>query len=165
MDQRPSVVPEQSFRSAPKPKPREGEASQPEPLIAILKRASGPDENDKRAPRPAAVLQLSSAAPEPARKPAAQPDRPAGDPLDEAGHALIALLQTAAAASNEEYDRATILAGRLAGDLRASESRIKELEAEVSHFRERAARAEQWLQQIGQEIESKLIAPRRGGPG
>jgi hypothetical protein len=74
-------------------------------------------------------------------------------------------LQNAAEASNQELDRASIMAGRLAGELRATENRIRELEAEVAHYRDRAARAEDWLQQIGQEIQAKLLPPRRGGQG
>src|SRR5882672_12204704 len=169
MDQRPGVVPEQVLKSESKPKskpkPREDEGGVPDSLMAILKRASGPDEKEKRPAKLAPAQQPASAAPEQARKPAGQSDRWEDDPIDAAGHALVALLQTAAAASTEEYDRASILAGRLAGELRATENRIRELEAEVSHFRERAARAEDWLQQIGQEIQSKLLGPRRGEPG
>ena len=44
--------------------------------------------------------------------------------------------------------------------LRAAEERINQLEAEVELFRDRAARAERWLQTIQNEIEEKLIAPR-----
>src|SRR5262249_46402765 len=156
----------------------------PESLIAILKRASGPDDKQKRPPKLAPVPP-ASAAPAPPRLPprppvrAAErpeqaerperaervnrPERPGDDPVDAAGHALIAMLQSAAEASNEELDRASIMAGRLAGELRATESRMRELEAEVAHYRDRAARAEEWLQQIGQEIQSKLMPPRRGG--
>ena len=82
------------------------------------------------------------------------------DSVDKAGRALIAMLQKAAGVSNEEHERATILAGKLAGELRTSENRVKQLEAEVSLFRDRAARAEEWLQRISREIESKLIAPQ-----
>jgi predicted nucleic acid-binding Zn-ribbon protein len=45
-------------------------------------------------------------------------------------------------------------------ELRAAEDRINQLESEVQLFRDRAARAEQWLQTIHKEIEEKLIAPR-----
>jgi hypothetical protein len=44
--------------------------------------------------------------------------------------------------------------------LRAAEDRITQLEAEVALFRDRATRAEGWLQTIHSEIEQKLIAPR-----
>ena len=45
-------------------------------------------------------------------------------------------------------------------ELRAAEERISQLEAEVELFRDRAVRAERWLQTIQKEIEAKLIAPR-----
>jgi len=46
--------------------------------------------------------------------------------------------------------------------LRAAEDRINQLEAEVELLRDRAVRAERWLQTIQKEIEEKLIAPRSG---
>ena len=45
-------------------------------------------------------------------------------------------------------------------ELRGAQDRINQLEAEVELFRDRAARAERWLQTIHKEIEEKLIAPR-----
>jgi chromosome segregation ATPase len=44
-------------------------------------------------------------------------------------------------------------------ELRAAEDRIAQLEAEVERLRDRATRAERWLETIKQEIEEKLIAP------
>jgi hypothetical protein len=52
------------------------------------------------------------------------------------------------------------LAHKLAMQLRAAEDQITQLEAEVALFRDRATRAEGWLQTIHSEIEQKLIAPR-----
>jgi uncharacterized protein YigA (DUF484 family) len=52
------------------------------------------------------------------------------------------------------------LAHKLAMQLRGAEDRINRLEREVALFRDRAARAEGWLQTIHQEIEEKLIAAR-----
>jgi chromosome segregation ATPase len=49
---------------------------------------------------------------------------------------------------------------KLSMQLRAAEERINQLEAEIQLFRDRAARAEGWLQTIQKEIEEKLIAPR-----
>jgi hypothetical protein len=153
MDQRPSNG-----------KPREDKGGPPDSLMAILKRASGVDEKEQRAPKPAVLQQPSSPPPAPANPPANLPERRGDDPVDAAGHALIALLQSAAENSNAEYDRATINAGRLANELRAVEDRIRQYEAEAAHFRERAARAEEWLQRIAREVESQLIPSRRGGP-
>jgi hypothetical protein len=186
MAQTPGAVPEQPRQAAPKPGPVADHVPDPESLMAILKRATGPDDKAKRPAKLAAVPPPPppGAAPAPPRIPSRPPqraserpdrpdrperpermDRPEGDPIDSAGHAVIALLQNAAEASNQELDRASIMAGRLAGELRATENRIRELEAEVAHYRDRAARAEDWLQQIGQEIQSKLLPPRRGGQG
>ena len=74
--------------------------------------------------------------------------------------AIIAKIQKAAELSNENCDRAMKLAHKLSMQLRAAEERISQLEAEVELFRDRAARAEGWLQTIQKEIEEKLIAPR-----
>ena len=52
------------------------------------------------------------------------------------------------------------LAHKLSMELRAAEERINQLEGEIQLFRERAARAERWLQTIQKEIEEKLIIPR-----
>ena len=81
-------------------------------------------------------------------------------PLDEAGQAIVAKIQRAAELANENCDRAMSLAHKLSMELRAAEDRINQLESEVQLFRERAARAEGWLQTIHKEIEEKLITPR-----
>ena len=80
--------------------------------------------------------------------------------VEEAGEAIIAKIQKAADLSNENCDRAMKLAHKLSMQLRAAEDRINQLEAEVELFRDRAVRAERWLQTIQKEIEEKLIAPR-----
>jgi hypothetical protein len=93
------------------------------------------------------------------------PPKPQSDnPADEAGQAVIAQIQKAAELANENCDRAMALAHKLAMQLRAAEDQITQLEAEVALFRDRATRAEGWLQTIHSEIEQKLIAPR-SAPG
>jgi hypothetical protein len=79
---------------------------------------------------------------------------------DEAGQAVIAKIRKAAELSHETCDRAMALAHKLAMQLRAAEDRINRLEREVALFRDRAARAEGWLQTIHKEIEEKRITPR-----
>jgi chromosome segregation ATPase len=81
-------------------------------------------------------------------------------PVEEAGEAIIAKIQKAADLSNENCDRAMKLAHKVSMQLRAAEDRINQLEAEVELLRDRAVRAERWLQTIQKEIEEKLIAPR-----
>ena len=80
--------------------------------------------------------------------------------VEEAGQAIVAKIQRAAELANENCDRAMKSAHKLAMELRAAEDRINKLEADVQVFRERAARAEGWLQTIHQENEQKLITPR-----
>jgi len=86
--------------------------------------------------------------------------RPYDTPLDEAGQAIVAKIQRAAELANENCDRAMKLAHKLSMELRGAEDRINQLESEVQLFRDRAARAEGWLQTIHKEIEEKLIEPR-----
>jgi hypothetical protein len=54
---------------------------------------------------------------------------------------VITVLNKAVSISNEVHKRAMALTDDLANKLRTTERRIKELEEEVSHFRDRAARA------------------------
>ena len=81
------------------------------------------------------------------------------DPIDQAGQGVLTLVQQAANISNENADRAMSMAHRLSLKLRAAEDRIAELQAETERLQARAARAEQWLEAIKNEIEDKLIAP------
>ena len=81
------------------------------------------------------------------------------EPIDRAGHAVIALLQKAADIAEENIERAMTVAHRLSLELRTAEDRIRELEGEVEHLESRATRAEQWLGAIKKEIEDTLIAP------
>jgi hypothetical protein len=80
--------------------------------------------------------------------------------VEEVGQAIVTKIQRAADLSNENCDRALAFAHKLSMQLRTAEDRISQLEAEVELFRDRAVRAERWLQTIQKEIEEKLIAPR-----
>jgi hypothetical protein len=73
------------------------------------------------------------------------PPRSDGDPLDQSGQAIVALLQQAATLSNETCDRANGLAGRLSLQLHVAEGRINELEADIEQSRDRAAQLQMWL--------------------
>ena len=83
--------------------------------------------------------------------------------VDEAGEAIVAQIRTAADFAKEDCDRAMSLAHKLSMELRSAEERTHEMEAEVEHWRERAARAEQWLRIIQNEIEEKLLVSHRSG--
>jgi hypothetical protein len=80
------------------------------------------------------------------------------DVVDQAGHRIVALLREAADISAENAERAMTMAHKTKMELRAAEERITLLEAEVERLRDRATRAEGWLEAIKQEIENKLIA-------
>ena len=83
-----------------------------------------------------------------------------GAQVEEIGQAIVKKIQSAADLSNENCDRALALAHKLSMQLRTAEDRINQLEAEVELLRDRAVRAERWLQTIQKEIEERLIAPR-----
>jgi hypothetical protein len=82
------------------------------------------------------------------------------DPTDRCGRGVIAMIHKAANLRNDSCDRAMTLAREISVQLRAAEDRINQLQAEIEHFRYRAARAEGWLQVIQKEIEERLIVPR-----
>jgi DNA repair ATPase RecN len=88
------------------------------------------------------------------------PERTRGDPIDEAGHALLGMLHQATEHANEVSEHARGFADQVAAQLRAVENRIKELDAEIAHYRARATNAEDWLQRIQHEIGDLLISPR-----
>jgi hypothetical protein len=71
---------------------------------------------------------------------------------------VLALVQQAANISKENADRAMSMAHRLSLELRAAEDRIAELQAETERLQTRAARAEQWLEAIKNEIDSRFQA-------
>jgi hypothetical protein len=102
----------------------------------------------------------STNAPEPVPKFAPKDKARDDDPTDQSGRAVVAMLQQAANLSNENCDRAMSLAHKLSIQLRAAEDRINQLQADVEHFQNRAAHAENWLRMIEKEIEKKLLAPR-----
>ena len=80
--------------------------------------------------------------------------------LDDAGQAIVAQIRTAADLAKEDCDRAMSLAHKLSMELRAAEVRTQQMARDVEHWQERAARAEQWLRTIQQEIEEKLLTRR-----
>ena len=74
------------------------------------------------------------------------------DPIDQAGQALVGMLN-GRALSQQNVERAVTMAHQLSMQLRASEDRVQQLESEVEHLESRARRSEGWLQAIKQEIE------------
>lgn len=97
--------------------------------------------------------------------PQPRPSQPSGaDPLDQSGQAIVAMLQEAVDVAKENCDRALELAHKFSLQLRAAEDRIVQLEGDVRHYQERAARAEKWLQRIQGEIEERFFR-NSGGHG
>jgi hypothetical protein len=82
---------------------------------------------------------------------------PADDVIDQRGDEIVAMLQKAAELSNTECTRSRTTANELSRQLRVTQDRLNELETEVEYFRNRAFRAETWLQRIQREIEQNLI--------
>jgi len=83
---------------------------------------------------------------------------------DDSGRSIVALLQKAADMAKEDCARAMDLAHKLSFQLRASEERLKAAEAEAAHFRDRAARAEQWLLRIYNEVEQTFFHGKERDP-
>src|SRR6516162_6460877 len=83
---------------------------------------------------------------------------------DDSGRAIVALLQKAAEMAKDDCARAMDLAHRLSSQLRAAEERARELEVEAAHFRDRAARAEEWLLRIHNEVENKFFQEKDSTP-
>jgi hypothetical protein len=86
------------------------------------------------------------------------------DSSDESAQAIIAMLQNAAGQSSD-CERAMSMADELTRQLRAAEDRISQLETEMEAFRDRAIRAETWLQLIQHEIEENFIAATAAAHG
>jgi hypothetical protein len=61
--------------------------------------------------------------------------------------------------AEENSQHALGVAHKLSLQLRSAEDRIKDLEADVRHYRDRADRAEKWLHQIAVEIEQRFFSP------
>ena len=94
--------------------------------------------------------------------PKGQPD--ANVVADDSGRTIVALLQKAADMAKEDCARAMDLAHKLSFQLRTSEERLREAEAEAAHFRDRAARAEQWLLRIHNEVEQTFFQKKERNP-
>ena len=97
---------------------------------------------------------------------------PSHDTLDRTGHEVLARLQRAAAIAEQNTQQAVALAHQASMQLRVAEDKIARLEQEMWGYKERAERAEGWLQRISQEIEQTFssrhtdaYAPRRSNTG
>ena len=88
----------------------------------------------------------------------AEPNDADPDPLDRVGQTVVNLLQRAADIAEENYDTAVGDAQKVSLQLQAAEDQIKELEAGIEYYKDRADRAESWLRQISLELEQRFVA-------
>ena len=76
---------------------------------------------------------------------------------DDAGQHVVALVQKASDMAKADCERAMDLANRASSELRAAEERARAFEQEANYFRDRAARAEQWLALIEREVQKAFF--------
>jgi hypothetical protein len=94
---------------------------------------------------------------------------PSHDTLDRAGQEILSKLQRAASIAEQNTQQAVALAHQASMQLRVAEDNVARLEQALWGYKERAERAEGWLQRISQEIDQAFssrqpdaYAPRRG---
>ena len=87
-----------------------------------------------------------------------------GDPLDRSGQAIVGMLQQAVDVAQQNCERAMDIAHKLSLKLREAEDRIAQLEGDIHHYQERAARAEKWMNRIHSEIEERFFKDGRSAP-
>ncbi len=80
------------------------------------------------------------------------------DTLDTAGQTILGLLHRAASMAEENSRHAVGVAQRLSQQLQDAKGRIRQLEADVKYYQDRAERADQWMAQISSEIQQRLLA-------
>jgi chromosome segregation ATPase len=85
------------------------------------------------------------------------------DVVDQAGNAILGLVDRAADTAVAEVQEAREFAAKLADELRAardqvrvSQDQINNLEAKVRYYQDRTDRAEKWLHQISSKIEQRF---------
>ena len=76
---------------------------------------------------------------------------------DDAGEHIVALVQQASDMAKADCQRAMDLAQRVSSQLRAAEERARAFEEEANYFRDRAARAEEWLVHIESELQQTFF--------
>jgi hypothetical protein len=89
---------------------------------------------------------------------------PEADVVDQAGKAILGLVDRAADTAVADVQEAREFAEKLADELRAardqlrvSQDQINSLEAKVRYYQDRTDRAEKWLHQISSKIEQRFF--------
>jgi hypothetical protein len=109
--------------------------------VGEQRHAQPPGGHNRHAPDPPAISQRPIGVPSEVLKFAPKKVRGDGVPIDQCGGAIVEMLQ------------------RAGQQLGAAEDRINRLETEIERVRDRAVRAESWLELAQEEIEEKLIEP------
>ena len=84
------------------------------------------------------------------------------DPIDQAGDAILELVNYVADTSEADLQEARKVAEKLADQLRAANNQINELNASLRYYQDRTDRAEKWLYQISSEIEQRFFGANDG---
>jgi septal ring factor EnvC (AmiA/AmiB activator) len=86
------------------------------------------------------------------------------DQLDRAGHAILGLVSRAADTTEADLRAARQATEKLADQLKAANTHINELTANLRYYQDRTERAEKWLYQISSEIEQRFFGTNEGRP-
>ena len=79
------------------------------------------------------------------------------DVVDQAGNAILGLVDRAADMAEADVQGAQEVAEKLADQLRAAQEQINNLEAKVRYYQDRTDRAEKWLHKISSKIEQRFF--------
>jgi predicted nucleic acid-binding Zn-ribbon protein len=83
------------------------------------------------------------------------------EPVDSVGHSALDLLHKAADAADHNTRQALESAQRLAQQLKAARDHVAQLEHDLDAHRDRAERAEGWLNKIQGEVEEQFTRDGR----
>jgi hypothetical protein len=92
----------------------------------------------------------------------ASKDNPSEEELERSGRAIVTLIAKAADAAKSRSAHARDVAQKLSSELGLAEKRVRELETEISRYRDRAARAEEWLLRASKEIQDQFFGVNTG---
>jgi hypothetical protein len=84
-------------------------------------------------------------------------DTAVGEKPHSLGQSILNLLRTTSDRLENETQQSLGAAHTLSQELHAARDRIAKLEAEVQLYREKAERAQGWLEKIASEVEDRLI--------
>jgi hypothetical protein len=87
---------------------------------------------------------------------------PSDDELERSGQAIVTMIEKAAQAAKSRSDNAHNVAQKLSSDLGLAEKRLRELETEISRYRDRAARA--MHESANSPPRFQALSPRGSGP-